>query len=69
MLQWSVYGRICRDADGVEKHFGRLKSNLPPEGHIRCMQVTEKQYAAMKILVGSRSNQEILVNCQQILLL
>lgn len=52
MLQLSVYSRICRGQDTVDKHMGRLNGNLPPEGCVRVLQVTEQQYSRMKILVG-----------------
>lgn len=36
----------------------RLSRNLPPKGAVRVMQVTEKQYNAMQILVGERTATE-----------
>jgi CRISPR-associated protein Cas2 len=52
MIQWSVYGRILNGADAEKKHLARLTINLPPDGSIRCMTITEKQYAGMRLLVG-----------------
>lgn len=52
MLQLSVYSRICKGEDTIEKHKKRLKSLVPEEGSVRVLSVTEKQYAAMDILVG-----------------
>lgn len=68
MLQWSVYGRVVNGNDDAEKHQKRLAANLPKEGSIRCLQVSEKQFASMKILVGQLSFQEKAVNAAQILL-
>ena len=68
MLQWSVYGRIANGQDVVEKHLQRLSANLPKEGSVRCLLVSEKQFSAMKLLVGERSFQEKKVNAAQILL-
>jgi len=68
MLQWSVYGRILNGSDAEEKHLKRLKTNLPPEGSIRCMTVTEKQYAGMTLLVGPKEFQEKTVTARQLLL-
>lgn len=68
MLQWSVYSRIVNGFDDAQKHLQRLESNLPPEGSVRCLQVTEKQFVAMKLLVGPPSFQEKKVNAEQILL-
>ena len=45
MLQFSVYARICRAEEGVDKHLTRVRKNLPPRGSVRTLQVTDKQYA------------------------
>lgn len=68
MLQWSVYGRIVNGVDAEEKHLKRLVANLPSKGSVRSLTVTEKQFAAMKLLVGTRKNQEKKVNTDQMLL-
>jgi CRISPR-associated protein Cas2 len=68
MLQWSIYGRLVNGADDAEKHLKRLASNLPQQGSIRYLQISEKQFAGMKILVGERSYQEKKVNINQMLL-
>ena len=68
MLQWSVYSRIVNGNDDAEKHQKRLAANLPQEGSVRCLQVSEKQFANMKILVGKRSFQEKMVDRAQLLL-
>ena len=52
MLQLSVYSRICKGEDTAEKHKKRLKTLVPDAGSVRVLSVTEKQYAAMDILVG-----------------
>ncbi len=58
MLQFSVYCRLVNGVDHAEKHLRRLAANVPPEGSVRCMQVSEKQFAATKILVGPRGKAE-----------
>jgi len=68
MIQYSVYGRILNGNDSLEKHFKRLVSNLPPEGSVRCLSVTEKQYASMKMLVGLPLFQEKAIKANQMLL-
>lgn len=52
MIQYSVYSRICNGTDAVAKHEQRLKSNLPKEGSVRMLVLTERQYEGIKILVG-----------------
>ena len=68
MIQFSVYGRLLNGNDGLEKHMKRLVSHLPPKGSVRCMSVTKKQYASMKLLVGLPLFQEKTVNSDQLLL-
>lgn len=68
MIQFSVYGRILSGRDAETKHMQRLVGNLPPEGSVRCLTVTEKQYASMKLLVGLPLFQEKAVKANQLLL-
>ena len=68
MLQFSVYARLCRGKGGVEKHLERLTSNLPPKGGIRALQVTDRQYSRMKLLLGRRKIEEKLGHEQLVLL-
>ena len=46
------YDRVCRGPENVETHIRRLQKNLPPHGCVRLLQVTEKQYGRMRLLVG-----------------
>ncbi len=68
MIQFSVYGRILNGHDAETKHLKRLVDNLPPAGSVRCLTVTEKQFASMKLLVGLPLFQEKNVNAHQMLL-
>jgi CRISPR-associated protein Cas2 len=58
MLQLSVYARVCRGEDAVEKHLQRVIKRLPPKGSVRTLQVTDKQYARMKLMLGEASVSE-----------
>lgn len=58
MIQFSVYARICNGQDRVQKHMTRLQAAIPDKGSVRVMQITDKQYERMKILVGTRQNNE-----------
>jgi CRISPR-associated protein Cas2 len=68
MIQFSVYGRILVGSDGQEKHFRRLIDHLPPEGSVRCLTLTEKQFASMKLLVGLPLFHEKAIKSDQLLL-
>jgi CRISPR-associated protein Cas2 len=68
MIQFSVYGRILNGNDAQDKHLKRLLANLPPEGSVRLLTVTEKQFASMRLLVGLPLFQEKAVKANQMLL-
>lgn len=68
MLQFSVYCRIVNGEDAVDKHLKRLKSRLPKKGSVRFLQITDRQYASMKILLGERTKKEKNINTKQTLL-
>lgn len=68
MIQWSVYGRIVNGYDAEQKHLKRLVENLPQQGSIRYLSISEKQFAGMKILLGTLTTQEQKVGLQQLLL-
>ena len=68
MIQWSVYARLLNGADAQEKHLKRLVDALPPAGSVRCMSVTERQFAGIRLLVGMPLFQEKKVTANQMLL-
>ena len=55
MMQFSVYSRICKNNDDLNKHINRLKINAPKSGNIRLLQVTENQYNNMIMFSGEKS--------------
>ena len=55
MLQYSVYARVCNGMDAVEKHRLRVRNNLPDNGAVRMLTITEKQYESIEILLGKLS--------------
>lgn len=68
MIQWSVYGRVVNGFDQAETHLKRLACNLPPSGSVRCLQISEKQFASIKLLVGEKKLQEKKLDATQLLL-
>lgn len=58
MIQYSMYARICNGNDAVEKHEKRLQNQLPKNGSVRLLIVTEKQYESIRILVGELCPEE-----------
>jgi CRISPR-associated protein Cas2 len=68
MLQFSVYARICRGEEAVDKHLNRVTKAMPRKGSIRALQVTDKQYARMKLLIGEQKKTERVAPQQMVLL-
>ena len=66
MLQYSVYVRICNGLDAVEKHRARIRSNLPNDGAIRLLVITEKQYEAIDIMLGKPTEADEPFVCEQL---
>lgn len=52
MFQFSMYIRHCSSRENAEVHIKRVKSILPPKGHVGIMGVTDKQFGMMEIFRG-----------------
>ena len=52
MLQFSVYARHCASKENLEVHVRRIKRHLPPDGEVRIMPVTDRQFERMEIFWG-----------------
>lgn len=68
MLQLSVYARVCRGEEAAEKHVQRVTRNLPKKGSVRALQVTDKQYGRMRLLLGEMTRNEAIAPRQMVLL-
>ncbi len=68
MLQWSVYARVCRGEEAAEKHVQRVTRNLPKKCSVRALQVTDKQYGRMRLLLGEATKNEKVAPLQMVLL-
>ncbi len=69
MLQYSIYCRLCNGLDNIEQHTNRLEKAIPPEGSIRSLILTDKQFCRMKLWVGEHTDREKKVTSQQLILL
>lgn len=52
MFQFSMYIRHCNSRENADVHIKRVKSMLPPKGHVGIMCVTDKQFGMMEIFRG-----------------
>ena len=58
MMQYSVYSRICKNNDDLNKHINRIKINAPKTGNIRLIQITENQYNNIIMFSGEKAVEE-----------
>ena len=52
MLQFSVYARHCPSEENATVHENRVSMSLPPDGEVRLLLVTDKQFERMKVFYG-----------------
>lgn len=52
MIQYSVYIRHCASEENAQVHFKRVQSFLPPDGEVRLLTITDKQFERMQIFFG-----------------
>ena len=53
-MQFSVYFRHCASPENAEVHLIRVRSIVPPDGEVRVLQFTDKQFARMEVYLGKR---------------
>jgi CRISPR-associated protein Cas2 len=53
-MQFSVYIRHCASEENADVHFRRVELAVPPDGEVRIMAVTDKQFERMRIYWGKR---------------
>lgn len=54
MLQESVYCKLAANQTIVNAQIENLRKNKPPDGLVEVLTITEKQFARMEFIVGSR---------------
>lgn len=69
MLQYSVYYRSVQNRSASKKYENDIQRYLPEHGEVRLFSVSEKQFTDMKVLVGNRSDQEILVGSKEMVII
>ena len=53
-MQFSVYARFCGSEDIAETHRERLRRMLPPDGHVRLVAITDRQFGKMEVFHGKK---------------
>ncbi|MHB8078899.1 MAG: CRISPR-associated endonuclease Cas2 [Candidatus Krumholzibacteriia bacterium] len=54
-VQYSVYSRPCPSDENATVHVARVKAFMPPDGQIRILRFTDKQYARMECFLSRTS--------------
>ena len=66
-LQYSVYAKFCASRPNAEKYYRYIGEIVPPEGYVRLLMVTDKQFGDMVSFYG-KSVQEVEKQPEQLLL-
>lgn len=54
MMQYSVYIRHSPSRENSDVHERRVKRMLPPDGEVRILRITDKQFGQMQVFRGKR---------------
>ncbi|MGE0347598.1 MAG: CRISPR-associated endonuclease Cas2 [Gemmatimonadales bacterium] len=54
MLQFSVYARHCASESSAEGIRDDVRAVLPPDGQVRLLAVTDRQFGKMEVYVGKK---------------
>ena len=54
MLQFSVYARYCASDEAATSYRQRVKVEIPPEGEVRLLSVTDRQFGRMEVYLGKK---------------
>ena len=57
MMQYSVYMRHCASDENAVIHVDRVKAALPPNGEVRIIKITDKQFGRIEVYFGKRRRQ------------
>ena len=66
-LQFSVYAKFCASRENAAKYYRYIETAVPPQGHVRLLMITDKQFGEMVSLYG-KTVQEIEKKPEQLLL-
>lgn len=53
-MQFSVYIRHCASEENTDVHEKRVENALPPDGEVRIIRITDKQYERMSVFWGKK---------------
>ncbi len=54
MMQYSVYMRHCASEENAQMHTARVRASLPPDGEVRIVKITDKQFEKIEVFYGKK---------------
>ena len=57
MFQFSIYLRHCPSKENAEVHIKRTKKNLPNEGKVGILCITDKQFGQMELFFAKKETE------------
>ncbi len=54
MMQYSVYSRHCSSIENAEIHLARMGTQVPAEGEVRFMTITDRQFGRIRVFAGKK---------------
>ncbi len=51
-MQFSVYARHCASEESAVMHATRVEKHMPPDGEVRLLTITDKQFERMREFFG-----------------
>ena len=54
MMQYSIYMRHHPNRENADVHANRIKGSLPPDGEVRILRITDKQFSLMEVFFGKK---------------
>lgn len=52
MMQYSIYSRHTTSEEKAHVHIRRIEQSIPPDGEVRILSVTDRQFEKMRIFWG-----------------
>lgn len=65
MIQFSIYVKAVNASSKIKYEIEKIKKNIPSQGNIRIIHITESQYQNMTILLGNKKINEIYNNSER----
>ena len=53
-MQYSVYARPCASEENTEVQCKRIRAGLPPDGEVRILTFTDKQFERIQVYNGKK---------------